>query len=66
MQHYTYTITWDKNEEEYRGTCTEFPSLSHFDYTPEYAFEGILDLVFDCVKDMKSKGKEIPVAIMDR
>lgn len=66
MKHYTYTVTWDKSEEEYRGTCAEFPSLSHFDNTAEHAFIGIHDLILKVVCDMQSNGEAIPEAIADQ
>lgn len=63
MKDYTYTVKWDKDVEEYRGCCLEFPLLSHFDALPNDALNGIMDLVDDCVQDMRLKGETIPEAI---
>jgi hypothetical protein len=38
---YTYRVTWSEDDQEYVGLCTEFPSLSWLDKTPESALKGI-------------------------
>jgi predicted HicB family RNase H-like nuclease len=53
---YTYRVTWFEDDQEYLGLCTEFPSLSWLDQTPELALKGV-------IKDMKHTGEEIPQPI---
>jgi hypothetical protein len=33
---YTYRVTWSEDDQEYVGLCTEFPSLSWIDKTPQH------------------------------
>lgn len=47
IKRYTYRISWSEDDEEYVGTCEEFPSLSHLDKDPRCALEGIIYLVGD-------------------
>lgn len=54
-KHYTYRVTWSEEDQEYVGLCTEFPSLSHLDKTPEAAMNGVLGLVKDIVDDIGRK-----------
>jgi hypothetical protein len=42
---YTYRVTWAEDDQEYAGLCTEFPSLSWLDKTPEAALKGIREIV---------------------
>lgn len=64
--HYTYRVTWSKDEAENVGLCAEFPGLSHGDETPEAALAGIRALVADVVQDMREKGEAVPEALADR
>ena len=60
---YTYRVTWSEDDQEYLGLCTEFPSLSWLDQTPELALKGIREIVESVIKDMKHTGEEIPQPI---
>ncbi|NEN97308.1 MAG: toxin-antitoxin system HicB family antitoxin, partial [Moorea sp. SIO3I7] len=53
-QHYTYSITWLKEDEEFVGLCAEFPSLSHLDTSGVAALEGISTLVAEVLEDMEA------------
>ena len=57
---YTYRVTWSEEDQEYVGLCTEFPSLSWLDKTPEAALKGIRRVVEGIIEDMKRSGEEIP------
>jgi predicted HicB family RNase H-like nuclease len=61
--HYTYRVTWSEDDQEYVGLCTEFPSLSWLDQTPESALKGIREIVESVIKDMKLTDEEIPQPI---
>lgn len=49
---YTYRITWSEDDNEYVGSCVEFPSLSWLANTPENALSGIRKIVPEVVFDM--------------
>ena len=57
---YTYKVTWSEEDHEFVGLCTEFPSLSWLEGTPEAALRGIRRLVADVIADMEQQGEEIP------
>lgn len=57
--HYTFRVTWSEQDEEFVGTCVEFPSLSWLNATPEAALAGLRELVADVVADMTESGKTI-------
>lgn len=60
---YTYRVTWSEDDQEYVGLCTEFPSLSWLDKTPESALRGIRKTVESVINDMTDAGEEVPQAI---
>ncbi len=60
---YTYRVTWSEDDQEYIGLCTEFPSLSWLDQTPEAALKGVREIVEGVIEDMKRTGEEIPQPI---
>ncbi len=64
--HYTYRVTWSRDDEEYVGLCAEFPSLSWLEKSPEGALKGIRNIVAEVVKDMKSEKETIPEPIAVR
>ncbi len=64
--HYTYRVTWSKEDDEYVGLCAEFPSLSWLSGTPEGALKGIRKVLADVVEDMKKSGEAIPEPIANR
>ncbi len=61
--HYTYRVTWSEEDQEYVGTCVEFPSLSHLAEDRAEALRGIEVLVHDVVGDMDAKGEATPVPL---
>ncbi|MCD4776592.1 MAG: type II toxin-antitoxin system HicB family antitoxin [Candidatus Aegiribacteria sp.] len=63
---YTYRVTWSDEDQEYVGSCTEFPSLSWLTETQESALEGIRQLVANVISDMKKNKEKIPVPISIR
>lgn len=64
--HYTYRVTWSEDDGEYVGLCTEFPSLSWLDESPEAALKGIRNVVSDVVEDLGKSGEQIPVPVANR
>ncbi len=64
--HYTYRVTWSEDDGEYVGLCTEFPSLSWLDESPEAALKGIRNVVSDVVEDLGESGEQIPVPVANR
>jgi len=54
-QTYHYNILWSKDDAEYVGTCTEFPSLSWLAQTPEEALKGIRAVVAAAVADLEKE-----------
>ncbi|MFT5163603.1 MAG: hypothetical protein ACI9FJ_002199 [Alteromonadaceae bacterium] len=51
VNKYTYRVTWSEEDQEDVGLCTEFPSLSWLEATPEGALTGIRTLVSECFED---------------
>jgi predicted HicB family RNase H-like nuclease len=64
--YYTYRVTWSVDDEEYVGSCVEFPSLSWLANEPEAALHGIREVVGDVVTDMQSSGEKIPEPLSTR
>jgi len=64
--HYTYRVSWSEEDQEFVGTCFEFPSLSHLDENRHAALEGIEALVRDVVADMERENEVPPVPIADQ
>jgi predicted HicB family RNase H-like nuclease len=60
LDQYTYRVSWSEEDEEYVGTCAEFPSLSWLDSTPENALAGVRKVVARCLADMKRSGEALP------
>jgi len=58
--YYTYRVTRSVDDNEYVGSCVEFPSLSWLAPVPEAALHGIREVVGDVVTDMQSTGEKIP------
>ena len=61
---YTYRLTWSEEDQEHVGLCTEFPSLSWLDKTPEKALAGIRKLVKECLHDMAGNKEIAPEPIV--
>ena len=64
--HFTYRVSWSKEDGEYVGTCAEFPSLSHLDADQDAALRGIRALVADVVADMRASGEAVPEPLAER
>ena len=63
FDRYTYRLTWSEEDQEHVGLCSEFPSLSWLDKTPEKALSGIRKLVKECIADMVKNKEEPPKPI---
>ena len=57
IDQYTYHIAWSAEDGEFVGLCTEFPSLSWLDKTPEDALKGIQALISECIPDMEKNAE---------
>ena len=66
MNHYSYRVLWSPEDEEWVGTCLEFPSLSNLDSDPLDALRGITDLVEFAIEDMKVNDEPVPVPLSER
>jgi len=64
--HYTYRVTWSKEDGEYLGLCVELPSLSWLAATPEEALSGVRQVAAEAVADMQANGQEVPIALSER
>ena len=64
--HYAYRVIWSAEDEEYVGLCSEFPSLSWLEPTPDEAFSGIRRVVAEVLEDMLEDGETAPEPIADR
>ncbi|ALS59637.1 type II toxin-antitoxin system HicB family antitoxin [Pandoraea norimbergensis] len=65
IDHYTYRLTWSPEDNEHVGLCTEFPSLSWLDVTPEGALDGIRKVVAEVVADMQANGEAVPAPLAE-
>lgn len=63
IDRYTYRVTWSEEEQEHVGLCSEFPSLSWLEETPEEALTGIRNLVQECVTDLQANDEPVPEPI---
>jgi len=63
IDRYTYRVTWSEEDQEHVGLCSEFPSLSWLEETPESALAGIRCLVHECVVDLQKNSENIPEPI---
>jgi predicted HicB family RNase H-like nuclease len=66
VDHYSYRVTWSQEDGEHVGLCTEFPSLSWLDASPEKALSGIRKAVSEVVADMIQTGEPIPQPLAER
>ncbi len=66
VDHYTYRVTWSAEDGEHVGLCSEFPSLSHLDKTPEAALAGIRQLIAEVVTDMEVSGEAVPLPLAEK
>ena len=63
---YAYRITWSAEDEEFVGTCAEFPSLSWLEEDQTAALKGICKLVTDTVAALEKTGEDIPIPLSER
>jgi predicted HicB family RNase H-like nuclease len=66
VDQYTYRVAWSEEDQEFAGTCAEFPSLSWLDTTPEQALAGIRRVVAGCIRDMRKTGEALPEPLSTR
>lgn len=66
LPHYSFSVTWSPEDQEFVGSVAEFPSLSWLDGDRGKAFDGIVQLVEDVVKEMTAAGEQPPVALAER
>ena len=64
--HYSYRVVFSREDREWVGLCTEFPSLSHLSATRVEAMQGIANLIAAVVDDMIGAGEILPEALSDR
>jgi predicted HicB family RNase H-like nuclease len=64
--HYTYRVTWSPDDQEFVGTCAEFPSLSWLEADDIDALRGIKKLVAEVAEDMRANGEAVPEPLADR
>ena len=64
--HYTYRVTWSREDGEHLGLCAEFPSLSWLAAKPEKALAGIQKIVADAIADMEANGEPVPEPLAER
>ncbi|GAA0592967.1 hypothetical protein [Caenispirillum bisanense] len=57
---YTYRVGWSAEDEEFVGTCAEFPGLSWLDEAEGEAVRGIRTLVRQAVAEMAAAGEPVP------
>ena len=60
---YTYRVTWSEEDNEYVGLCSEFPSLSWLEPSPEAALIGIRHAVAQVIADLVANGEFVPEPI---
>ena len=60
VTRYTYRVTWSPEDEEFVGSCVEFPSLSWLAPTQSGALDGVRDLVTGVVQEMRTSGEDPP------
>ncbi|RJP30099.1 MAG: type II toxin-antitoxin system HicB family antitoxin [Candidatus Omnitrophota bacterium] len=63
---YTYRVTWSEEDQEYVGSCAEFPSLSWLDQSPEVTLKGIRRVVAKVIQEMQKSGESVPEPIASR
>ena len=66
LDHYTYRVSWSAEDQEYVGTCAEFPGLSHLAATRVEALQEIERLVAFVVQDMHDNNEAVPTPIAER
>lgn len=65
-KHYTYRVTWSKEDSEYVGLCAEFPSLSYLAEEQVDALNGIVQIVQSVIEDMLREGETVPAPLAEK
>ncbi len=60
---YTYRVFWSAEDEEFVGTCAEFPFLSFVGESPAETLDGILEVVDGAIEMLEEEGKEAPAPL---
>ena len=66
IDKYTYRITWSEGDQEFIGSCAEFPCLSWLAPDPDDALKGIRSVIKDCIDDFAVTGEDIPVPVLTK
>lgn len=61
--HYTYRVTWSREDGEHVRLCSEFPLLRWLVSTAEEAFAEIRRLVNEVVTEMREAGERHPASL---
>lgn len=64
--HYTYRVTYSREDDEFVGLCAEFPSLSWLAGSHEEALRGIRKVVAGVIEDLRANGEDIPEPLSTR
>jgi predicted RNase H-like HicB family nuclease len=57
---YEICVFWSDEDQEWVGTCPEFPSLSWLDKSEDGARSGMLQLIDSVLADMNASGEAPP------
>ncbi len=60
IDNYTYRVMWSEDDHDIVGLCAEFPGLSWLAPSSQEAFQGIYNVIGECVEDMMQQGEDIP------
>ena len=63
---YDYRVTWSEEDQEFVGSCAEFPSLSWLAGSQEAALRGISSVVKKVAAAMKEHGESVPEPLSTR
>lgn len=66
VSHYTYRVSWSPEDQEYVGSCVEFPSLSWLAESSPEALVGIEQLVTEVAFDMQRDGEVLPTPLSEK
>ncbi len=58
--YYNYCVFWSKRDQEFVGTCVEFPSMSWVAADQMEVFTGIVDAIGGILEEMDETGKVPP------
>ena len=53
IDKYIYRIAWSEEDQEFVGSCAEFPCLSWLAPDPDDALKGIRSVIKDCIDDFE-------------